>query len=381
MKIDIVAHAFYPSVGGMELHLREVSKSFIKRGHTVIIHTLARMPDGTPLPLTDEIDNIQIKRYRPFVYYGCYFNFWLTKIKHTDILELHGYPFLTNSYTALKYYKKYSIVFTPHHGIFMEEMKGMDIFRHTLLKFYNRTIGFKTLRYAHTIIARTKEELKYYEALGLKGVVVIPDGVPDSAFEKYSISKIKEKYHLSRYILFLARLHFEKAPCNLLKAFSLIEKKYPELYLVFVGPDAGEAEKVKTLAKELGLERRVILTGKVSEEEKYQLLAGCEFLVLPSMCEAQGIVFVEAYAQGKTVIGTRIGGVPEVVKDNVTGLLVEYGNIKGLAEKMDYLLERPDICKEMGAKGREIALEKYRWKNIIDRIEKFYEELIEERRK
>jgi glycosyltransferase involved in cell wall biosynthesis len=307
-------------------------------------------------------------------------NFWLPKVKETDILELHGYPYLTNSYMAFKFHRKYPIVFTPHHGIFMEEMKGMDIFRHTLLKFYNRIIGFKTLRYAHTIIARTEEELKYYEAFGLKGAVVIPDGVPDSAFEKYSVSKIKEKYHLSRYILFLARLHFEKAPCNLLKAFALIEKKYPDVALVFAGHDAGEAEKVKNLAKELGLERRVILTGKVSEEEKYQLLAGCEFLVLPSMCEAQGIVFIEAYAQGKTVIGTRVGGVPEIVKDNVTGLLVEYGDIKGLAEKIEYLLERPELRKEMGKKGREIACEKYRWKDIIDRIEKLYEEVIEERK-
>ncbi|MCG2717537.1 MAG: glycosyltransferase family 4 protein [Nanoarchaeota archaeon] len=378
MRINTIIQSFYPVTGGAETHVYEINKELVRRGHDVTVHTLAVTIDGKRLPLYDEIEGIKIRRYKPIISFGqqhIFMNFWVPKINDCDIIDLQGYPSLVNDYICFKY-KKNAIVFTPHGGLFNAPPKFTVS---SMFKIYNKFLGFRTLKRIDTVIAQTEGEKKRYKAMGIEKVIVGPSGLHDMVFEKYNAENIKSKYGLTKYMFFLGRMFYEKGPCNLVKVFVLIKDKFKDVSLVFAGPDAGEVAKVKKLAKEFGIEDRVIYAGRVSEKEKYELFAGCEFFVLPSMFEAQGIVFIEAFAQGKPVIGTRVGGVPWVVEDNVTGLLVDYGDIKGLAEKMEYLLKNPEICKKMGAKGKEVAWQKYRWKNIIDRIEALYQELVDKR--
>lgn len=94
------------------------------------------------------------------------------------------------------------------------------------------------------------------------------------------------------------------------------------------------------------------------------------FIVLCSICyEAFGLVVLEAMIRGKAVICSRLGGLPEIVDDGITGLLFEPGNAKDLSEKIRYLWERPDLCKKMGEAGKEKALQLYS-------PEKYYESLM-----
>ena len=100
-------------------------------------------------------------------------------------------------------------------------------------------------------------------------------------------------------------------------------------------------------------------------------------IVLPSVCyETFGLCLAEAGVQGKPVICSRIGGLPEIVDDGATGLLFEPGNAEDLAEKIRYLWDRPDLCRKMGQAGREKALREYSPEKYYKRLMSVYEKAI-----
>jgi glycosyltransferase involved in cell wall biosynthesis len=115
--------------------------------------------------------------------------------------------------------------------------------------------------------------------------------------------------------------------------------------------------------------------GYVSEEEKRDAFAACDLFVMPSRYDSFGIVYLEAWRRGKAVIGARVGAIPEVIEEGRDGLLVEFGNVDQLASSVLYLLSSPDLCREMGERGREKVFKKFNWGKTLPLIEKVYEEI------
>lgn len=104
---------------------------------------------------------------------------------------------------------------------------------------------------------------------------------------------------------------------------------------------------------------------------------GSRLLLVPSVCyEGFPSVIVEAMVRSKPIIASRIGGLPEIVDDGVTGLLFEPGNAEDLAEKIRYLWDRPDLCRQMGQAGREKVLRGYSPQRYYERLMGVYERAI-----
>ena len=118
---------------------------------------------------------------------------------------------------------------------------------------------------------------------------------------------------------------------DVVKAFPKVVQKVPNAKLIVAGKGV-EREKLEKLAINLKLEGKVIFTGFVSEDEKWDLLKRCDVFVLPSIVEAFGIAVIEAMACGKPVIATRIGPFPEIIRDGETGILVPLHSLVRLAD-------------------------------------------------
>lgn len=375
MKINWVAPHFYPETGGVETHVEQISNYLIERGHSVTVHTSAVSVTKENLPETGELGEIKIKRYRPSFNRSFYMSRFKPVFYLGDIIVMEGYPSLTNDFIVKKYYGRFPMVIyiqgvvLPVSGT-ARRMKGL----------YDAMVGVKTLNLADRLIAMTELEKKWCagEGISTDKIDIIPNGIPKEAFKRYDSNAPKKKFGLDRYLLFVGRMYQEKAPLHLVNALGNLKDDFPDLGVIFAGPDQGEAVKVSALAKEKGLEDRVVYAGKVEEQEKYELLAGCEALVLPSQFEAQGIVFIEAWTQKKPVIGTNVGGVPYIIKDGETGLLYDYGDMDALTGHIRTILENPKEAKRLGDTGFAEVGEKWRWPVVIDRIEKVYEEAIEE---
>ncbi|MFC1603518.1 glycosyltransferase family 4 protein [Planctomycetota bacterium] len=123
------------------------------------------------------------------------------------------------------------------------------------------------------------------------------------------------------------------------------------------------------------------LRGHLSGEELDAFYNQSRIIVLSSICyEGFPTVLIEAMLHGKPVICSRIGGLSEIVEDGVTGLLFEPGNSQELTEKIRYLWDRPDLCRQMGQAGREIALREYSTEKYYKRLTAVYEQAGNERK-
>jgi len=166
------------------------------------------------------------------------------------------------------------------------------------------------------------------------------------------------------YILFVGRLVGTKGIPYLLKAMKDIDSK---LVVCGGGPDM---KKLVKFANRLGLGKKVSFPGRVSEEKKLDLFAGCSVFVLPSIYESYGLAAAEAMSWGKPVVASNVGGLPEVVGKG--GLLARPKDPVDLALKINTLLKNDDMRKATGKKAMEIASE-YTWDRIAGMMEKIYE--------
>jgi len=149
---------------------------------------------------------------------------------------------------------------------------------------------------------------------------------------------------------FVGRLAKEKGLAYLVKAVRPIMKEDGNVALVLVG-DGPYHDELCGLIKELDLEEHIVILGKRSDLA--DLYASMDVCVLPSLNEGVPMAVLEAMAAGKPVLATRVGGIPEIIQDGQTGLLIEPADQSQLTLALKRLLVSPELCEELGQRGRD----------------------------
>jgi len=161
----------------------------------------------------------------------------------------------------------------------------------------------------------------------------------------------------------------------LLRAAPMVIGKHPNAKFVVVG-DGPLLEYHKALAERLGVAHRVFFSGYVPECMLPYYYAAADVSVVPSVVEAFGLVVIEAMACAKPVIGSRVGGIPDMITDGTNGLLVNPKDPEALTEKICYLIENPKVAGEIGINARKSAEEEFSISSKADRILKLYQDLL-----
>ena len=138
---------------------------------------------------------------------------------------------------------------------------------------------------------------------------------------------------------------------------------------------------VPALAKELGIEGRVRVTGRVSRDELVRLYNEAEILVSPSLYEGFGLPAAEALACGTPVIATTAGAFPEVIEDGVSGLLVRPGDARVLADAIGRLLDDGALRRRLGQEGRRRIVDHFSWRETAAQTQALYQDVLEERKR
>jgi len=170
----------------------------------------------------------------------------------------------------------------------------------------------------------------------------------------------------------VGRLVFIKGYNYLLKAVKEISETHLEIKVLIIG-NGREKTKIKKLADTLGLE--VLFLS--DRDDVPELMMAMDIYVQPSIHEPFGITIAEAMYSGLPVIATNVGGIPEVVKDGVTGILVPPMDSKALSEAILYLIKNLTLAKSMGEKGQDVAVSKFTGERYARDMEKLYTSLIE----
>ncbi|MDZ7860574.1 MAG: glycosyltransferase family 4 protein [Candidatus Krumholzibacteriota bacterium] len=228
-------------------------------------------------------------------------------------------------------------------------------------------------------LTRVKNRVSHFitPSLFLKGKLV------SAGFDEGRITAVPNFVDLSSfasdpeeedYFIYSGRLSFEKGIDILIEAAAKLQSG--RLLIVGGGP---EEERLKGLAARLGADN-VEFTGHKSKDELRHILSRAQFAVLPSRWyENLPFSIIEAFAVGKAVVASDIGGIPEMVKDGVNGYLFPPGDSGILAARLEKLISSPALRRELGQRGREKAEKVYNSKSHYEKITEIYNKVLKDK--
>lgn len=176
---------------------------------------------------------------------------------------------------------------------------------------------------------------------------------------------------------FVGRLYPVKGGEQAIRAFAAVVQGLPQARLIVAG-DGPERRRLEEIAVSLGVGQTVQFLGY--REDVHSIMAAIDALAIPSLTESLPRAALEAMAAGKPVVATRVGGIPEVVEDGVTGLLAEPGDTAGLARSLVRLLSDGTLARRMGDRGREKVEKIFSASASVARYEQLYRLVLDGRK-
>jgi len=249
---------------------------------------------------------------------------------------------------------------------------------------YNRELVFLS----NLLIANSKateESYKEFMRPAQRSRVIYNSIVPDEYEREDADNDFRQRYGLDNKVFLIgcaAQIDPRKGQHVLLEALAKLANKYPGAHVFLAGSAkpfgvSEYSERLKSLVKELGISDRVTFAGFV--KDLAPMYKSFDLFVLPTLWEAFGRVLIEAMAAGKPVISSRVGGIPEVVEDGVSGLLVPPEDPEALAKAIDRLMDKPELAKNFGEKGRERVRKYFNAETNTRQLEEIYYRMIGDR--
>ncbi len=344
-----------PLAGGAEVHLEELLRRIVARGHQVTLFC-SGYKGAKP---EENIEGVRIIRRGNRFNFNLIAPFHLRKLVkkgNFDILieDINKIPFYTPFYLNIP-----TLVVIPHlfsTSVFKEInfLLGLYIYfsEMPLVPVYR---GRK-----FNVISESTAGDMINKGIPAEDVSVIYCGIDNSVF---SYNNAIEKYSEPT-ILYLGRIKKYKSIDHLIHAFDKVQKNIPEAKLNIVG-SGDYLDSLKILASKLNLNDKVVFSGYVTETKKVEFLRKSHVAVYPSLKEGWGLTNIEANACGTTVIAANSPGLRDSVNDGETGFLYEYGDIDQLAEKLEKILLDKNIRTDLEEGGRKWA-RRFSWDDAAE---------------
>lgn len=400
MKVLIVSH-LYPRktdlILGNFVHLQV--KHLLKEGCQVrvispvpyvprIFWTNPRRRAYGQTPQFDSIEGIPV--YYPrfnrapgswFHGISCYtFYQGLLKVADAIVKEfqphiLHAYDATPDGYAGLLLQRRY-------HLPLVCSLLGADVNVYPHYKPLTHKLTQKVIAEVDQLVAvsRTLKEAAKALAQPKREIRVIYMGCDTEAFrfDETARGQVRKLLDISSHemiILFIGRLVEAKGIFELIEAFSQIQSQQPQTHLVFVGDDRDRA-RLENQVRQKKLDGAIHFVGVRPHDEMPGWLSAADLLVLPSHNEGLPNVVIEAMACSIPVVATNVGGIPEVVEDEKSGLLIKKGDINSLIIAINDLLKDGEKRKKMGACGRSCIEQNFSWQRNAKALRELYDETL-----
>ena len=301
------------------------------------------------------------------------FKSWrLIKREKIDLIHSQGFlsgilGYILNKFTKVPY------IITIQSADFSVYHPRLNI---NIIKWFYQKIEkiiFKNADYCHAVSNYLGNHFRQYR---VKKIAVIPDGVSQEKFKPDPDKKETRKklgFDTKNLIVCVSRLEYKNGTRDLIEAAKYLQDF--DFKIIICG-NGSEMEKLKNMIKEFNLEKRVFLLGDILHSELPKYVACADIFVRPSLAEGFGIVFLEAMAAGLAVIGTPVGGIPDFLHNNETGLFCEPSNPKDIADKIEVLIRDKTLTQRLIQNGFKMIKEEYNWEKIANRIKKLYEKVL-----
>ena len=375
MRVLEVTQRFRPAIGGVEDHVGRLSRELRRAGIEVDVATSDLLRDRPFLRLASrsDADEPGVHRHAALPIAPLPHGLGIvapgmvreTLASRADVVHAHAFGYPPTWAAALRHaFGRGPVVITPHS----DEGGGGR-----LSASYGRVMARWTVGHADGVIALTEHEreLLVRREVPRERIHVIPNGVDLPEFEHLGARAADSGGFR---VLFVGRLYTaQKGLDTLMGALDLLG---PPAELRLAGEDWGAGESITRWAESRREPSSVKLLGMISRSALLEEYRSADVLVLPSRFEPFGIVLLEAMAAGLPVVASRVGGIPEIVDDGRTGLLVPAGAPDRLADALRTLREDSALARRFGAEGRR-RVERFSWARLGPRFVELFRELIE----
>jgi len=383
MRVCLASKQFSPSGGGSERYAHALSLALAKRGHDVDICALGDTSTLSDIPQHDRLSvTFVAERNRPLVTFETlYFSILARQTIDFDEYDvIHG-TLMPASPIALSLFPPSTPLVVTSHGTSLGEVRShkLEVPTDYLKKLFfhptNYLMDMATAPRASRTIAISREsarELAKWYPVSADDIVHIPHGVnieqfhPDQPTHDAPDPEKLTLLHVGRLV---SRKHVDLA----LRALAALERTDVEL---LVAGDGTHRDRLESLAADLGITDQTKFLGFVPDAELPSLYASSDAFLFLSRYEGFGLTFLEAMASGTPVVGTAVGGFPDMVTDGEEGFVVER-HPENVADAIDRLSESPTLATEMGEKARTLA-EFRTWDTVAAETEAVYESVVEQ---
>ena len=372
MKLGIVCHS---TVGGSGTIATELGRALVRHGHSV--HIIAR---SKPPGLRDAVEPVtfhaaEASEYPLFSspHEALVLATRIAEValrERLDLIHVHyALPHALSAYLAremLRGIHPLPVVTTLH---------GTDVTGAGNDASYKAVTQFGIEKSDGVTAVSTFLAQACLENFQLHNVRVIPNFVDVQRFRPgAAMLNLREqlKPHGEKLLIHVSNFRPIKRASDCVKIFAGVARKLrSRLLMVGNGPDLGSAQ---AMAHSLGVQDDVIFVGEQSDVVDY--LAQADVLLLPSESEAFGLAALEAMSCGVPVVGSRVGGLPEVVRDSLCGYLLPMSDVSQMSDKVLEIFENEQLANSLGAFGRSIALEQFAADRIVPLYLEYYREVI-----
>lgn len=408
MNVVHIPRRFAPSHwGGTETYILEVCKRLRRDGHAAWVacpDALARVP-------TDRVEGVPVRRFPYFYPYlhlsqearhqldlsgGNMFSFPLLRAlwrwPKLDLLHLHTArrTGAIGRYVALK--RKIPYVVSVHGGAYDVPLDPTvtvghaDEGRFEWGKFLGWWVGSRrVLDSASAIICVGRKEARETSARHPRvRVEYLPNGVDAHRFAHGDGDGFRKRHGISPgapLLITVGRIHPQKNQAMLLRILPALRRRHGDVRAVIIGhvTDQGCAQALHALADELPAGVATIIPGLAADSpELVDAYHAADCFVLPSLHEPFGIVLLEAWAAGRAVVASAVGGVIDFVEHGIDGLLCPPDDEAAFARALSLMLENRALRESMALAGWRKASREYTWDGLVRRLERLYEEVADE---
>lgn len=362
----MVSLDYPPTVGGITAHVYELGQALIKIGCNISVVT--RTVENAEIEF-ENIDNVDIYRI-PLKFAGFTYGYQINKFikqiinkKEFDIIHIHGMR-------PLEFYniKDIPLVYTNHTSGYLKRIRKGGYRIPILKRLFDKPDLF---------LAPSDELLDIPFDIKSKKVF-ISNGVISNKFTRNNETRniIRKELNIKEdeiVGIVTRRMVWKNGVKDLAKSTQFI--KNDKLKLLFIG-DGEDFDEVKTILEQY-FKNRYILLGSKKHEEIISYYSASDISILPSLMEATSISGLEAMAASLSLVGTKVGGIPVLIKDGINGYLCEAENPKDLAEKIDNLVSSDYV--EMGMKSKQMVEDNFDWIEIAKQTLNEYEGVVNDK--
>lgn len=406
MRCLHIIHRYWPALGGSEKFMMEISERLAAEGNEVTVFTTDAidiqhywLPGRESIDREHEIHNgVEIRRFRvrrlpkhpqalrvlgkiPGLAPKSLFSFpsplvpgmlrQIWKAGSFDIVHATALPYDSLLYTAFKIARRTGapLVYSPffHLG----EDGNDEVSRH-----YTRPHQMRLVRSADLVLVQTTIERDFLLKSGMEPgrMRMLGMGINPWELEGGSADRFRRRHGIiGPLVCYIGPKTYDKGTFHLVQAMESLWRSGDPSTLVLAGTDIEDFRRYHEKLPEK-VRSKCLMMEYVTDDEKRDLLAACDMLVLPSRSDSFGIVFLEAWFYGKPVVGALAGGIPGLVRDGVDGVLVPFGDANELALAIRRLLTDQEYARGLGSAGRERVLEEFTWDRKYQQVKELYEE-------